>query len=168
MARSMRVLVTGGAGFIGSNLVDALLSRGDEVAVLDNLSTGREANLAAALVAGARLHVADIRDAATLAELFAAERPEIVFHLAAQIDVRKSVVDPAFDARTNIEGTVNLLEAARASGTRRFINTSSGGAIYGAQDVVPTPESTVPAPISPYGTSKACAEAYCGLYGRLY
>jgi UDP-glucose 4-epimerase len=164
----MRALVTGGAGFIGSNLVDALLERGDEVAVLDNLSTGRESNLGDALTNGARLHVVDIRDASAVGELFANERPEVVFHLAAQIDVRKSVADPAFDARTNVEGTVNLLEAAREHGVRRFVNTSSGGAIYGVQDVLPTPETATPAPMAPYGASKACAEVYCGLFERLH
>jgi UDP-glucose 4-epimerase len=164
----MRALVTGGAGFIGSNLVDALLERGDDVAVLDNLSTGREANLADALTNGARLHTVDIRDAIAVNELFANERPEVVFHLAAQIDVRKSVADPAFDARTNVEGTVNLLEAARETAVRRFVNTSSGGAIYGVQDVLPTPETTTPAPMAPYGASKYCAEVYCGLFERLH
>jgi UDP-glucose 4-epimerase len=168
MARLMRALVTGGAGFIGSNLVDALLARGDDVAVLDNLSTGRESNLADALTSGARLHTVDIRDATAVNELFASERPEVVFHLAAQIDVRKSVEDPAFDARTNVEGTINLLEAARANEVRRFVNTSSGGAIYGVQEVIPTPETTTPAPMAPYGASKYCAEIYCGLFERLH
>src|SRR4051794_17613130 len=164
----MRTLVTGGAGFIASNLVDALLDRGDDVAVIDNLSTGREENLTGALDRGARLHRTDIRDGDAVRQLFADEQPEVVFHLAAQIDVRKSVADPAFDARTNVEGTVNLLEAARASGVRRFVNTSSGGAIYGVQDVLPTPESATPAPMAPYGASKACAEVYCGLFERLH
>jgi UDP-glucose 4-epimerase len=164
----MRALVTGGAGFIGSNLVDALLDRGDDVAVVDDLSTGREGNLEEALGRGARLHRADIRDGEGMRALLGEERPEVVFHLAAQIDVRKSVSDPAFDARTNVEGTVNVLEAARAAGVPRVVNTSSGGAIYGAQDVLPTPEATAPAPMAPYGASKACAEVYCGLYTRLY
>ena len=168
MACFMRALVTGGAGFIGSNLVDALLERGDDVAVLDNLSTGRESNLADALTAGARLHVVDIRDATAVRELFDNERPEVVFHLAAQIDVRKSVADPAFDARTNVEGTVNLLEAARETGVKRFVNTSSGGAIYGVQEVIPTPETATPAPMAPYGASMACAAVYCDLFTRLY
>jgi UDP-glucose 4-epimerase len=164
----MRALVTGGAGFIGSNLVDALLDRGDDVAVVDDLSTGRAANLDGALERGARLHRADIRDAGAVQALLAGERPETVFHLAAQIDVRKSVADPGFDARTNVEGTANLLEAARAAGVRRFVNTSSGGAIYGVQDRLPTTEDATPAPMAPYGASKACAEVYCGLYERLY
>src|SRR3954468_21488786 len=168
MRRLMRALVTGGAGFIGSNLVDALLDRGDEVVVVDNLSTGREANLEQALQRGATLERADIRDGAATIELLGRGRPEVVFHLAAQIDVRKSVEDPGFDARTNVEGTANLLEAARQAGVRRVVNTSSGGAMYGAQEQLPTPESASPAPMAPYGASKACADLYCGLYERLH
>jgi UDP-glucose 4-epimerase len=164
----MRALVTGGAGFIGSNVVDALLDRGDEVVVIDNLSTGRRSNLEPALERGITLHEADIRDAGAMSDLLGRERPEVVFHLAAQIDVRRSVENPGFDARTNVEGTVNLLEAARQAGARRFVNTSSGGAMYGAQDVLPTPEDATPAPMAPYGASKACADLYCGLYSRLH
>ena len=111
----MRALVTGGAGFIGSNLVDALLDRGDEVAVVDNLSTGKRENLSAALARGAGFDEADIRDAGRMRRLFAAARPDIVFHLAAQIDVRKSIEDPALDAGVNVVGTINVLEAARAA-----------------------------------------------------
>src|SRR4051795_3404573 len=162
----MRALVTGGAGVIGSHLVDALLDRGDEVLVVDDLSTGREANLEQARAA--TLHRLDIRDGAAVTALLERERPEVVFHLAAQIDVRKSVADPAFDATTNVVGTINLLEAARAAGVRRFVNTSSGGAIYGVQEQLPTPESATPAPMAPYGASKACAEVYVGLYERLH
>src|SRR3954453_11547260 len=164
----MRALVTGGAGFIGSNLVDALLARGDDVVVVDNLSTGREANLEEALGRGATLHRADIRDGAAMLPLLEEARPEVVFHLAAQIDVRRSVEDPGFDARTNVEGTVNLLEAARRAGTGRFVNTSSGGAMYGAQEALPTPEDARPAPLAPYGASKAAADLYCGLFERLH
>src|SRR6476660_8462156 len=130
----MRCLVTGGAGFIGSNLVDALLARGDEVAVVDDLSTGRRENLDGALAKGATLVELDIRDAGAVAELAAGAQPEVVFHLAAQIDVRKSVADPAFDASINVGGTANLLEAARRSGARRFVFVSTGGAIYGEGD----------------------------------
>jgi UDP-glucose 4-epimerase len=164
----MRALVTGGAGFIGSNLVDALLERGDDVAVVDDLSSGRESNLAAALERGARLHRADVRDAAAVAEIAGRERPELIFHLAAQIDVRVSVARPAYDARTNIEGTINVLEAARETGARRFVFASTGGAIYGETETVPTPEGTEPRPMAGYGQSKFCAEAYLGLYERLH
>ena len=108
----MRALVTGGAGFIGSNVVDALLARGDEVAVVDDLSTGRIENLEAALAAGAIFHQLDIRDADAVTAAFEAARPEVVFHFAAQMDVRRSLADPAFDASVNVVGTVNVLEAA--------------------------------------------------------
>src|SRR5688572_15458333 len=103
----MKAIVTGGAGFIGSNLVDALLDRGDEVAVIDDFSSGKDANLEAAVERGADVHRADIRDGARVAGIVDAEQPEVVFHLAAQVDVRISVSDPAYDARTNVEGTVN-------------------------------------------------------------
>ena len=120
----MDCVVTGGAGFIGSNLVDALLARGDRVSVIDNLSTGKRANLSGALERGAVLHEADVRDAAAVAAIFAEPRPEVVFHLAAQIDVRYSVANPAGDAEANVLGTIAVLEAARApacggSSTRR-------------------------------------------------
>jgi len=164
----MRALVTGGAGFIGSHLVDALLDRGDEVAVVDDLSTGKRENLAGALARGAELHEVDIRDAPALRDLVAARRPDIVFHLAAQMDVRKSIEDPAWDAGINVVGTINVLEASRLSDVRRVVNTSTGGAIYGDVDVMPTPESVPPRPMSAYGQSKFCAEAYCGWYERLY
>jgi UDP-glucose 4-epimerase len=166
--RAMRALVTGGAGFIGSNLVDALLDRGDQVSVIDNLSTGREVNLTGALERGAALHRADIREADTMNELVAREAPDAIFHLAAQIDVRHSVADPAHDARINVEGTCNVLEAARRAGTGRFVMTSTGGAIYGETDALPTPESTPPKPEAPYGMSKFCAERYVDLYERLF
>jgi UDP-glucose 4-epimerase len=164
----MRALVTGGAGFIGSNLVDALLERGAEVDVLDDLSTGREANLEQALGRGARLHVLDVRDSQEVRSLFEQVRPEVVFHLAAQIDVRKSLSDPAWDASINVGGTVNVLEAARATGVPRVVNTSTGGAIYGEADTIPTPETALPYPEAAYGQSKYAAEGYCGLYERLY
>jgi UDP-glucose 4-epimerase len=166
----MRTLVTGGAGFIGSNLVDALLARGDEVTVVDDLSTGRRQNLEQALASGAKLDEADIRDRAAIEELAGRERPEVVFHLAAQIDVRKSVADPAFDASINVGGTANVLEAARAAGARRVVFTSTGGAIYGEGDgqELPLSEDAPLAPEVPYGQSKFAAEGYLSLYERLY
>ncbi|MBS1846002.1 MAG: GDP-mannose 4,6-dehydratase [Actinobacteria bacterium] len=166
----MRTLVTGGAGFIGSNLVDALLARGDEVTVLDNLSTGRRVNLDGALAGGARLAEVDIRDGAAVSALFVEVRPELVFHLAAQIDVRKSVDDPYFDAAVNVGGTANVLEAARATGVGRVIFVSTGGALYGegADKQLPLPESTPIAPLSGYGQSKYAAEGYLGLFERLH
>jgi UDP-glucose 4-epimerase len=164
----MRALVTGGAGFIGSNLVDALLDRGDEVTVIDDFSTGKRENLHAALARGAGLEEADIRDAERVRRAFAGARPDIVFHLAAQIDVRKSIEDPAFDAGVNVVGTINVLEAARQTGVKRVVDTSTGGAIYGDADVMPTPESAPARPMAAYGQSKFCAEAYCGWYERLY
>jgi UDP-glucose 4-epimerase len=163
----MRTLVTGGAGFIGSNLVDALLDEGHEVAILDDFSSGKEANIAAALERGAVVHRADIRDAEQVAKVAAEVAPEAIFHLAAQIDVRKSVADPAWDARTNVEGTINVLNAARDVGAR-VINVSTGGAIYGEAEVIPTPETVEPLPEAPYGQSKFCAERYIGLFGRLF
>jgi len=164
----MRTLVTGGAGFIGSNIVDALLARGDEVVVLDDLSTGRETNLDGARAKGADLIKADISEAGQIAQIVADAAPEAIFHLAAQIDVRKSVSDPAADARINVEGTINVLEAARRANVARLVNTSTGGAIYGDVETIPSPESTPPAPMAGYGTSKFCAEQYCNLYARLH
>src|SRR6476661_4340951 len=143
----MRALVTGGAGFIGSNLVDALLDRGDEVTVVDNLATGRLENLDGARRRGIAFHEADITDAERLRKVFAGARPDIVFHLAAQSDVRKSIEDPAWDAGVNV---------------------CTGGAIYGEVEPIPTPESVSPRPMAAYGTSKLCAETYCGWYERLY
>ncbi|HWM63006.1 MAG TPA: NAD-dependent epimerase/dehydratase family protein [Solirubrobacterales bacterium] len=166
----MRALVTGGAGFIGSNLVDALLARGDEVTVLDDLSTGRRENLDGALTAGAVLVEGDVRDGEALAALATERQPEVVFHLAAQIDVRKSIADPAFDASVNVGGTANVLEAARTAGTGRVVFVSTGGAIYGegAGKALPLDEGSAVEPLSPYGQSKFAAEGYLALYERLY
>jgi len=164
----MRALVTGGAGFIGSHVVDALLARGDEVAVIDNLSTGREENLRGAVAQGAVLHRADIREPDQVQAVFDAFKPEVVFHLAAQIDVRHSVADPAYDARINVEGTINVLEAARRAEVGRVVNTSTGGAIYGETDELPTPETAEAKPLAAYGQSKFCAERYCGWFERLH
>jgi UDP-glucose 4-epimerase len=167
----MRTLVTGGAGFIGSHVVDALIARGDEVTVVDDLSSGKVSNLDSALAAGARLEEVDIRDAAALNEVAGRVAPAVVFHLAAQVDVRISLADPAFDARTNVEGTINVLEAARTADPQRparVVFASTGGAIYGETDVLPSPETIEPLPMAAYGQSKYCAERYLGLYARLY
>jgi UDP-glucose 4-epimerase len=166
----MRCLVTGGAGFIGSNLVDALLARGDEVTVVDDLSTGRMSNLEPGLSNGAELIEMDIRDRDGLTGLATERRPEAIFHLAAQIDVRKSLADPFFDAGVNVGGTANVLEAARASECGRVVSISTGGAIYGEGDgqELPLPESAPIAPMSAYGQSKFAAEGYVSLYERLY
>jgi UDP-glucose 4-epimerase len=166
----MRCLVTGGSGFIGSNLVDALLARGDQVTVVDDLSTGRRENLEGALAAGAELVEADVRDSPAMAKLTAEQEPELVFHLAAQIDVRRSVSEPAFDADVNVGGTASMLEAARTGGARRFVFVSTGGAIYGEGDGkdLPLREDAAAEPLAPYGQSKLAAEGYLSLYGRLY
>ena len=166
----MRCLVTGGAGFIGSNLVDSLLARGDEVTVADDLSTGRMSNLEPGLANGAELVEMDIRDRDGLVGLASEKQPEAIFHLAAQIDVRKSLADPFFDAGINVGGTANVLEAARASECGRVVSISTGGAIYGEGEgqELPLPESAPIAPMSAYGQSKFAAEGYLSLYERLY
>src|SRR4051794_8048729 len=164
----MRTMVTGGAGFIGSNLVDALVEAGHDVSVVDDLSTGRRENLTNALERGAELHLADIADYDVTRAVLEAVRPEAVLHLAAQIDVRRSVADPAFDARVNVAATAGLLEASRTAGVRRFVFASTGGALYGEAETIPTPEDAPLAPLAPYGTAKAAAETYLALYDRLY
>jgi UDP-glucose 4-epimerase len=166
----MKAFVTGGAGFIGSNLVDALLARGDAVTVVDNLSTGRRENLEGAISRGAELAEIDIREAAALTELTGRAKPDVVFHLAAQIDVRRSIEDPAFDASVNVGGTANLLEAMRLGGSSRIVFVSTGGAIYGEGEgqQLPLDEGTPIAPLSAYGQSKFAAEGYLALYERLY
>jgi UDP-glucose 4-epimerase len=161
-------VVTGGAGFIGSNLVDALVERGDRVTIVDNLSTGKRENLHRALEGGARLEVLDVRDREAVASTFEAVRPELVFHLAAQVDVRFSVEQPARDAETNVLGTISVLEAARATGARRIVNSSTGGGLYGEADVRPTPEDHPVRSLAPYGQAKLAAEGYCDLYARLH
>src|SRR5260370_15443616 len=153
----MRVLVTGGAGFIGGHSCRLLQERGHEVAALDDLSHGKRENVPE----GVRLVVRDIR----AAHVLQGEQPDAVLHLAAQMDVRKSVADPLFDASVNVLGTVNLLEAARRAGVKRFVFASSGGAIYGEQEIFPAPESHPRRPASPYGISKLCAEEYVAHYG---
>ena len=163
-----RALVTGGAGFIGSNLVDGLLDAGWAVDVLDDVSTGRRVNLEQALARGARLFEVDVRDAAGVAETLRESAPRALFHLAAQIDVRRSVQDPAADARINVEGTLNVLEAARRAGVERIVYSSTGGALYGEATAGPLNERTAIEPMSPYGLSKFGGENACHLYRRLH
>ena len=159
----MKVLVTGGAGFIGSHVTDVFLDAGHEVWALDDLSSGRRENLRPEV----RLVVADIRspEAARLVE---SGSFDVMCHLAAQMDVRRSVTDPRFDADVNVGGFLNLLEAARNSGVRKVVFSSTGGAIYGEQDVYPAPETHPTRPVSPYGVSKASGELYLGYYRAQY
>ena len=157
----MRAVVTGGAGFIGSHVAVALLARGDDVTVVDDLSNGKRKNVPD----GARLVVADIRDGG-LGPVFDKARPEVVFHLAAQVDVRVSVERPAHDASVNVIGTVAVLEAARGVGAQ-VVFSSTGGAIYGECDG-PAPESAERRPLAPYGVSKLAGEEYLAAYNRLY
>jgi UDP-glucose 4-epimerase len=156
----MRAIVTGGAGFIGSHLVDALVRSDSAVLVIDDLSTGNHGNLRDALAAGADLARIDVRDDIGLNEAFASFQPEVVFHLAAQIDVRVSMAEPAKDAETNVVGSINVFAAAAASGASRVINTSTGGAIYGDGAPLPTPETAPSRPQSAYGLSKQTTERY--------
>src|SRR3954465_1263606 len=155
----MRAVVTGGAGFIGSHAAEALLARGDEVHVLDDLSKGRRKRGAP----GAERHGADIREPDAV---FDAVRPELVLHLAAQADVRASVDDPAHDADVNVLGTVRILEAARRHGAQ-VVFSSTGGAIYGEGEE-PAREASPRQPLAPYGTSKLCGEEYLATWNRLY
>ena len=163
---AQRAVVTGGAGFIGSHLVDALVHAGAEVLVVDDLSRGMLTNLEPALRRGARLVELDVRDGLAVVEAFRSFRPELVFHLAAQIDVRVSMDDPARDAAVNVLGSVNVFSAAHAVATRRVVNTSTGGAIYGESEVVPTSEAVPADPVSAYGLSKLTAERYARWFHR--
>jgi UDP-glucose 4-epimerase len=156
----MRVLVTGGAGFIGSHVVDAYVAAGHHVAVIDNLTSGKRANLPAA----ARLYEADIRDRGGLDRVFAAERPEVVSHQAAQASVRVSMDDPRLDAEINVLGSLNVLEACRHSGVRKLIYAGTGGATVGEPLYLPVDEDHPVKPLSPYGADKHAVEHYCDLY----
>jgi UDP-glucose 4-epimerase len=159
----MKILVTGGAGFIGSHVVDAYVAAGHDVIVVDNLCTGKRENLNPR----ARFRELDINDDAT-ARLIREERPDVLNHHAAQMDVRRSVADPLFDARTNVLGTIALLEASRQAGTKKVLFVSSGGAVYGEQDTFPAPETHPTWPVSPYGVSKRSGELYCHFYQAEY
>lgn len=155
----MKILVTGGAGFIGSNVVDAYVEAGHQVVVVDNLSSGNRTNLNPA----ATLYEMDLRSP-ELGDVLAEERPEVVNHHAAQIDVRRSVADPLYDASINIMGSIALLEACRKAGVRKVVYSSTGGAMYGEPECLPCEENHPIRPLSPYGASKATVEHYLFMY----
>jgi UDP-glucose 4-epimerase len=160
----VRILVTGGGGFIGSHVVDAYVAAGHQVAVLDNFSTGREANINPA----AQIHRVDVRDEREVDRAFASFRPEVVNHHAAQSEVPKSVDDPAYDAHVNIVGGLNILKSSAGHGVGKVIFSSTGGALYGEPDVVPADEDHPVRPLSPYGTSKLSFELYLGTFRRTF
>jgi len=161
----MRILVTGGAGFIGSSTVDALVNvDAGQIAVLDDLSAGKPEQVNPK----AHLYQANLRDAAAVQEVMARERPEVIYHLAAQMDVRRSVADPAFDAQVNLVGFLNLMEAARQHGLKRCVFSSTGGAIYGEQESFPCDEEHPCRPLSPYGIAKLATEKYLFFYRAQY
>lgn len=160
----MKILVTGGAGFIGSHIVDKYIGLGHEVCVVDNLSTGQKAFLNP----NAHFYHVDVRDREKLVQIFAEEKPEILNHHAAQMDIRKSVKDPVFDATVNIVGLINLMEEGKKNGLKHVIFASSGGAVYGDADIIPTPETYLPKPASPYGISKLTSEYYLDFYYQQY
>jgi UDP-glucose 4-epimerase len=160
----VKILVTGGAGFIGSHVVDAYVAAGHEVAVLDNLTTGREDNVNPA----AHLHRVDVRDLGQVRSAIASFRPEVVNHHAAQSEVPKSVADPGYDAHVNVVGGLNVLKACTDNAVRKVIFSSTGGALYGEPDIVPAGEDHPVRPVSPYGTSKFAFEQYLGTFDRTF
>jgi UDP-glucose 4-epimerase len=159
----MRILVTGGAGFIGSHIVDGLVAQGCAAAVFDDLSSGKRENLGA----GTSLVVGDVRDEQAVKAAVPVGM-DCVFHLAAQIDVRRAVEDPGFDAQVNVGGTISVLNACVDEHVRRFVMSSTGGALYGEPPTLPANEQSVIQPLSPYGVSKYCAEQYVGYFHRMY
>jgi len=160
----MKILVSGGAGFIGSHVADAYIAAGHEVVIADNLSTGHDRNLPR----GARFARVDIRDRAAVVGLIERERPEVLNHHAAQMDVRRSVADPVFDAEINLIGLLNLMEAGRAHGLRCVVFASSGGTVYGENQGLPAREGEPTEPVSPYGVAKLASERYLHYYAHLY
>lgn len=163
----MRTLVTGGAGFIGSTLVDRLLADGHDVVALDDFSRGSRDNLAGAVENGCEVVEGDLTSL-DLTAVVGQLKPEVIFHLAAQIDVRASVQYPVFDAQVNVLGTLRLAEAARLGGVRKVVFTSSGGSIYGSPDQLPVAETAPVAPMSPYAAAKVSGEIYLNMYRSLY
>jgi len=159
----MRILVTGGAGFIGSHVVDTFVAAGHQVAVIDDLSSGRRENLNPQ----ATFYQLDVQDAA-VGDVFRRQQPEVLCHHAAQMDVRRSVADPVFDARVNLVGLLNLMEHGRQNGLRRVLFASTGGAIYGEQDYFPANEEHPLRPLSPYGITKLATEKYLFYYRAVY
>lgn len=160
----MKILVTGGAGFIGSHVVDALINKNHEVVVVDNLSTGKKENVNSK----SKLIEEDITNFSAIENIFTKENPEIIYHLAAQIDVRKSVADPLSDAKTNILGGINLVKLAHEHQVKKFIFSSTGGAIYGDTDERPTPESHSESPLSPYGIAKLTIDKFLYYYHEVF
>lgn len=160
----MKILVTGGAGFIGSHVADACVAAGHDVVIVDDLSSGKRENLPAS----AAFHQADVRDADAAGAVMRAERPQVLIHHAAQMDVRRSVADPAFDAQVNIVGLLNLMEHGRQNGLERVVFASTGGAIYGEQDCFPAAEEHPTRPLSPYGVAKLASEHYLFFYAQQY
>jgi UDP-glucose 4-epimerase len=160
----VRILVSGGGGFIGSHVVDAYVAAGHQVAVLDNFSTGREANVNSA----AQVHRVDVRDGHEVEKAIASFRPDVVNHHAAQSEVPRSVADPGYDAHVNIVGGLNILKACAGHGVGKVIFSSTGGALYGEPDVVPADEDHPVRPLSPYGTSKLSFELYLGTFRRTF
>jgi UDP-glucose 4-epimerase len=160
----MKILVSGGAGFIGSHITDAYVAAGHEVVIVDDLSTGHERNLNPR----ARFARVDIRDRTAVTDLIARERPEVLNHHAAQMDVRRSVADPVFDAQVNLVGLLTLLEAGRQHGLRHVVFASSGGTVYGENQRVPAREGDPTEPVSPYGVAKLSTEHYLHYYSHMY
>ena len=166
----IKILVTGGAGFIGSHLVDELINKKYKVFIIDNLSTGKKENLNSQ----AKFYKTDIQSS-NISQIFKQEKPNIIFHLAAQIDVRKSVEDPITDAKINILGTLNLIKnfnlinsSPELKKISKFIFSSSGGAIYGDTNIIPTPETHIESPVSPYGIAKLTIEKYLNYYSKIF
>jgi len=160
----MKILITGGAGFIGSHVADLLIDKNNEVIIIDNLSTGRSENINPK----AKFYHADLLDFETISKIIEEEKPEVIYHLAAQIDVRKSIEEPMHDAKINILATLNLLDLSRKINLKHFIFSSTGGAIYGDMKEIPATESTKEIPISPYACSKLAVEKYIHFYKTVH